>query len=303
MLRLEELRVAKGLSQAELANLIDVSPSTIGMYEQGRRFPEVNTLMKLADFFNVPIDYLLGRECQPGDNQDTQKKQAVKEESVILRNIKALCAANETSASQLEQALGFGEGTIYKWNNSTPGVDKLKKVADYLEVPVDYFLSEQPSEEAGSVSTYEKFTELLKAKGVTAYRVSKETGIAQTTISSWKYGGEPKADKLIKLADYFGVDVNYFFGREPQVSEPKAKPEPQDFLLRIKKIINEKFGDDSNTTGGLAFIGLNTIICHAYCVGSIDKLSAGEEAEALDMANRILSEMAAKRARNIAKKG
>lgn len=58
---------------------------------------------------------------------------------------------------------------------------------------------------------YEKFVELLQKNGVTAYRVAKKTGISQVTLSDWKHGKcTPKIDKLLKIADYFGVDVNYF---------------------------------------------------------------------------------------------
>ena len=42
--------------------------------------------------------------------------------------------------SCLEKTLGFGNGTIKKWGESSPSVDKLKKVADYFGVSVDYFL-------------------------------------------------------------------------------------------------------------------------------------------------------------------
>lgn len=59
MLRLKKLREAKGLSQAELAKIIGISASSIGMYEQGRRTPEVETLKKIANYFNVPTDYLI----------------------------------------------------------------------------------------------------------------------------------------------------------------------------------------------------------------------------------------------------
>lgn len=59
--RLKELREEKELKQAELANLFNISPSTIGMYEQNRRTPDFTLLSSLADFFNVSVDYLLCR--------------------------------------------------------------------------------------------------------------------------------------------------------------------------------------------------------------------------------------------------
>lgn len=58
---LRNLRNSKNLSQEELAEIIGVSKSTIGMYEQGKRIPKADaTLKKLAEFFSVSIDYLMG---------------------------------------------------------------------------------------------------------------------------------------------------------------------------------------------------------------------------------------------------
>ena len=57
---LKYLRKREGLSQAELAKKLDIAPSTIGMYEQGRREPDFETEEKIADFFNVSIDILRG---------------------------------------------------------------------------------------------------------------------------------------------------------------------------------------------------------------------------------------------------
>lgn len=58
---------------------------------------------------------------------------------------------------------------------------------------------------------YERFEQLIKEKGVTAYRVAKETGIAPTVFSDWKNGkSNPKVDKLKKLSEYFGVSIDYF---------------------------------------------------------------------------------------------
>lgn len=60
--RLIELRKSKGISQKELANYIDVSPSLVGMYEQGRRKPSFEILEAIADYFNINIDTLYGKD-------------------------------------------------------------------------------------------------------------------------------------------------------------------------------------------------------------------------------------------------
>lgn len=60
---------------------------------------------------------------------------------------------------------------------------------------------------------YELFEKLLKERGVTAYQVSKATGISTGSLSDWKKGrSKPKPDKLKKIADYFGVTVDYLCG-------------------------------------------------------------------------------------------
>lgn len=58
---------------------------------------------------------------------------------------------------------------------------------------------------------YNKFAELLEKNNVTAYQVAKATGLATATLTEWKKGTyTPKADKLKKIADYFGVSIEYF---------------------------------------------------------------------------------------------
>lgn len=58
---LKKLRTASGYSQQELADKLGISKSSINMYERGERQPNFETLETIADFFNVDIDYLLGR--------------------------------------------------------------------------------------------------------------------------------------------------------------------------------------------------------------------------------------------------
>lgn len=62
---------------------------------------------------------------------------------------------------------------------------------------------------------YTIFKELCDQKGVTPYRVAKDTGIGRSTFTDWKKGRTPRADKLKKLADYFGVSVEVFFEDVP----------------------------------------------------------------------------------------
>ncbi len=61
---LKELRQTRNWSQQELAQKTNLSASSIGMYEQGRRKPSFEVLELFADTFNVDFDYLLGRSSE-----------------------------------------------------------------------------------------------------------------------------------------------------------------------------------------------------------------------------------------------
>lgn len=62
MLRLREIRKENGISLKKLGEIVGVAESTMSLYENEKRQPDYDTLNKLADYFNVTTDYLLGRE-------------------------------------------------------------------------------------------------------------------------------------------------------------------------------------------------------------------------------------------------
>ena len=71
--RIAALRREAGMSQAELAKVLQVSPSAVGMYEQGRREPSAQMLLTLAKVFGVSVDYILSGV--PGAGEARQLEQ------------------------------------------------------------------------------------------------------------------------------------------------------------------------------------------------------------------------------------
>jgi repressor LexA len=70
---------------------------------------------------------------------------------------------------------------------------------------------------------YSYFEHLLKMHGTSVYRVAKATGIPNSTFTDWKNGRScPKADKLIKIADFFGLSLDGLLGRELENSSDVA---------------------------------------------------------------------------------
>ena len=71
--RIAALRRQAGMNQAELARRIQVSPSAVGMYEQGRREPSARTLLDIAKIFGVSVDYLISGQPLDADAQPLEQ--------------------------------------------------------------------------------------------------------------------------------------------------------------------------------------------------------------------------------------
>ena len=80
--RLKELRLAHGETQKELANAIEVGRTTISEYESGKIVPKQEGLLRLANHFNVSVDYLTGVSNTPAT-----RKQNVSDLDSLLNTI------------------------------------------------------------------------------------------------------------------------------------------------------------------------------------------------------------------------
>ena len=70
--RLKQLRQQEGLTQRELAKSIEVGRTTISEYESGKIVPKQEGLLKLANYFNVSVDYLTGVSDNPATRQSNE---------------------------------------------------------------------------------------------------------------------------------------------------------------------------------------------------------------------------------------
>lgn len=93
---------------------------------------------------------------------------------------------------------------------------------------------------------YEIFLKLLNEKGVTAYKVGKATGIAGSTFTDWKNGRSvPKQEKLQKIADFFGVSLDYLMTGKDTQPDYLYSDENADLLIEITRKIktNPEFAE------------------------------------------------------------
>lgn len=75
--RISELREQRGLKQEELATSIGVTRASLSHYEKNRRKPDFEILTKIADYFSVSVDYLIGRTSHPRGIMDQEVRDFV----------------------------------------------------------------------------------------------------------------------------------------------------------------------------------------------------------------------------------
>ena len=104
---IKDLREKQGYTQRELADKLNIGNSTLAMYEIDKREPDNATLGRLADFFSVTTDYLLGRTNDLCIALTPQKEQQVKiapDDLELLRQIKNL---PETDRKEIESYIQY----------------------------------------------------------------------------------------------------------------------------------------------------------------------------------------------------
>ena len=92
---------------------------------------------------------------------------------------------------------------------------------------------------------FERIEQLMRENNVSAYKLSKETGIAQSTLSSWKNQNKiPRVDLLQKIADYFGVEIGYLTGKLDKTKEtPKIQRKIDASTVNLKNVKVMFYGD------------------------------------------------------------
>ena len=143
--RIKELRVKHGLTQKDIAALLDVSPSTVGMYEQNRREPDANTLVKISERFNVSTDYLLGTP----EKNELSSSSLISGFGMLMRQVR-----EEKGITVEKMAVDLGMPTTLligiEAKSVPPSLNAAIKIANYLEVSIDYLLGTDEKEKRTS---------------------------------------------------------------------------------------------------------------------------------------------------------
>lgn len=133
--KLKELRLNKGITQTEFAETFNIANGTVGNWETGKREPDYEMLSRIADFYGVTVDYLLGR--------DPKERPAKFKEKFIQ-----LCNEKQESPSFVCKQVGISPAAFTQWTDSSvPRKATLMRIADYFGVSIKYLTGETDQKE------------------------------------------------------------------------------------------------------------------------------------------------------------
>jgi transcriptional regulator with XRE-family HTH domain len=104
----------------------------------------------------------------------------------LFNNVKALCKREGIRVEQLSSDLGWGETSIYRWDKTSPSVDKVVKVANYFCVPVESLLAETYT--VTDPSNKDELKKFITSKGNEPYIIlsakAQKNGISPETLAA-----------------------------------------------------------------------------------------------------------------------
>lgn len=127
--QLKTLRKINGITQKELAEKLKIKQNSYSDWENGKSEPNIEMLVRIADYFDVSLDYLMGGKM----------KNITEEFSLCLKKIRM---KRKLSQKQIAEELKISQQQYSKWEGGiiTHNAETLVRLADYFDVSVDYLL-------------------------------------------------------------------------------------------------------------------------------------------------------------------
>lgn len=125
----------RGLNAPALGELLQTDRTNITRYLRGERLPLFNGFIAMLEFFNISADVLVGRQ----DYSPTTTFLPIQPFGKTLRKV---MKETKTTQYKIVKDLHISGGTLYNWliNKSLPTVENLDKLANYMDVSIDYLL-------------------------------------------------------------------------------------------------------------------------------------------------------------------
>ncbi len=136
--RLNELIFESNLSRKDFAEKVDINAACVTHYLQGKRIPTVESLVKIADFFQCSTDFLLGRE---EDNRRICHKVC----PPFSEQLAFLQKYFKQSPYQIYHNTEIPKSSFYEWlsGKRTPSLENVIRLADHFDCRVDFVLGRE----------------------------------------------------------------------------------------------------------------------------------------------------------------
>lgn len=202
--KIAEQRKKLGLSQEELAEKLNISQKSISKYELGNRKPQYKVLVRMAEYFGVTTDYLLG--LAKGGN------------TMLGKRINELRKSSGMTQEEFGKKLGVIKQTVSSWENdlSEPNHAATIAIAKLFGVTTDYLLGA----EGDAMGTEEKINEIAQRVGRNIRSIREQAGLSQDefaegfsvkqpTVANWETGKrQPDLNMLIQIAQFGGTSLD-----------------------------------------------------------------------------------------------
>jgi transcriptional regulator with XRE-family HTH domain len=219
----------KNITRKQICTDLGIGINQIKYWEKNNNYPSADVLYRLADYLGVSLDTLM-EISDTVISTPVPVSDSSKEVSVFYKKLIALCIEKNTNPTALCKTLGLAESAVTRWKRgSIPRDVTLKKIADYFDVSVDTFTTDDISigssttvSATGTTVMWKKFVQLCNDKGVCPNRVCADLGYSKNAATKWKQGAIPHSTTLKKLADYFGISEDLFLSGDNDVSSPSV---------------------------------------------------------------------------------
>lgn len=219
--RIKELRTEKGLTQQELAEILNVSSMSISFYENEQRKPDSDFIISVSKYFGVSTDYLLGK---------TYKRRIPREErfgafSKRLKHVRELKGISQRQAA--EDLKISPQNLSYYENGRDAGYGLLVRMARYYDVTVEYLIGASPVMQRENVD------------------INKDIGLNDKTINLLrqrnKFGYSYAADIVNEIVrtEYFQRLVTIF--SEDNESKEGDTPQQKELNKQIVEVYGGSF--------------------------------------------------------------
>ena len=268
--RLRAARERTGLTQLDVARMLNITNSSLSNYERGTRDPGTILLSRLAGTYRVSADYLLGRVSETvASGQQPVKVLADEHMSSFSDRLRQLRKTKGITQEGLALELGASRSTVAGYEAPSkerePDFAAIQKIAKFFQVSADYLLglTDDPrtlTEDDNAKPTHaERFAEALRrlreGKGLYQKQLADLIGLERSTITAYETGKRfPEHENLARIADFFKVSVDHLLGRanEPRaLRNHKAEANEEDrrgtaekLSTALSVLVSELFRDD-----------------------------------------------------------